>query len=315
MTYVETRSPSRGFKATASRSVVRDNEELIREYLEWKQTHAPVAAKRYAIWVRRFQRIADKAPEWMELGDWTRFAASLQERRFAPKSVQFALSIAHNYLRFWHEQGRLRRFPLYLARVPKAIVNSHDAISEEEYRTLVRQLRSKGERRLRDLAIVMLLHDTGMRVGELVSLEIEQIETDASAIIRSEKTVARRQVFWNADTDEVLHQLIVQRVNQGNGSDSLFISERAGAENRPLTTRSVQRIVERSVRAAGIRRRLSPHSFRHGFIHRLAALSVPDAIIAQLVGHSTPHTVSHYTKLSRPEFREFASRQFRQLAA
>jgi integrase/recombinase XerD len=312
MIYAETRSPSRILEATAPRSVVSDNEQLIRDYLEWKKTHAPVAAKRYAIWVSRFQRLTDKEPEWMELSDWTRFAESLRER-YAPKSVQFALNILHNYLRFWHEQGRLRRFPLHLARVPKAIVNSHDAIAEAEYRDMVEGLRSGDKRNLRDLAIVMLLHDTGMRVGELVSLEIEQIEPDASATIRSEKTVERRRVFWNWDTDEVLHELIVQQVNKGDASDWLFTAEREGLGSQPLSTRSVQRIIERTARAAGIRRHLSPHSFRHGFIHRLAALSVPDAIIAQLVGHTTPHTISHYTKLSRPEFREFASRQFRQL--
>src|SRR5690242_6022108 len=128
----------------------------------------------------------------------------------------------------------------------------------------------------------MLLHDTGMRVVELVSLQIEQIESDASVAIQSEKTVERRRVFWNLDTDEVLHALIIQRVNHGDGSEWLFTSSRAVRGNQPLTTRSVQRIIERTARSAEIRRHLSPHSFRHGFIHRLAALSVPDAIIAQL---------------------------------
>ncbi len=60
------------------------------------------------------------------------------------------------------------------------------------------------EQRMRDLAVVMLLHDTGMRVGELARLEIDQVEEDCSATIETEKTVQRRQVFWKRDTDEVL---------------------------------------------------------------------------------------------------------------
>lgn len=301
------------FDAVMTTPVVgHDNETLIREYLEWKGSYARRASEAYEIWVRRFQAFTSKAPEALTLGDWTAFARSL-EGRFAPKSVEFALNIIHNLLRFWHEQGRLRHLPLYLARVPKAMAASHAAVSEEEYRRMVEALKRNGNRSLRDLAIIMLLHDTGMRVGELAALEIEQIEEDRSAVIRTEKTVQRRQVFWNQDTDDVLHQLIVARVNGHVKEDFLFVRKSYAGE-KPLTTRTVQRIVREVCQEAGIERHLSPHSFRHAYIHRLAKLSVPDAIIAQLVGHSTPYTISHYTKLSRPEAEQFARRQFAEFA-
>lgn len=311
-TYIEPRFWPIGLEKEAP--VVCDNEVLIKEYLEWKRTYAPVAAARYGVWIKRFQNFTNKTPEDLVVGDWIAFSESLSGR-FAPKSVQHALNIIHNYLRFWQEQGRLRRFPLYLARIPKAIVSSHNAVEEDEYHRMVGVLRNRGRVGLRDLAILMLLHDTGMRVGELVSLEIEQIEEDASAAIRSEKTVERRRVFWNRDTDEILHQLIVERTNSGKGSDWLFVPNVKGVEEKALSTRSVQRMIAKTVDAAGITRKLSPHSFRHGYIHRMAALSVPDAIIAQLVGHTTPHTISHYTKLSRPEYKEFAQKLFRQIPA
>lgn len=285
-----------------------DNEKLISSYLEWKRSYAPRAAQTYAIWVRRLQEHINKAPEDITPGDWVAFARSL-DGRFAPKSVEYALNIAHNYLRFWHEQGRLRRMPLYLARVQKAMACSHHAVSEDDYRLMVAALRAEGDKAVRDLAIVTMLHDTGMRVGELMNLEIEQIEQDSSATIRTEKTVQRRRVFWNEGTDEVLHRLIVERINSGAPTDWLFVAK-SGTGERPLTTRMVQRIVHRASKLAGIEQRLSPHSFRHAFIHRLAKLGTPDAIIAQLVGHSTPFTIAHYTKLSRPEFSDYARRQF-----
>lgn len=287
----------------------KDNSSLISQYLEWKRSYAPRASVSYAIWVRRFQEAVNKAPEDITLSDWTAYARSL-EGRFAPKCVEYALNIAHNFLRFWYEQGRLRRLPLYLARVRKAIANSHDAVTEGEYRLMVAGLQAEGDGSLRDLALVMLMHDTGMRVGELAALEIDQIEEDASATIRTEKTVQRRQVFWNEGTDNVLHRLIVQRVNSGAPTDWLFVAK-SGSGESPLTTRAMQRIIRRACKLAGIERRLSPHSFRHAFIHRLANLGTPDAIIAQLVGHSTPYSIAHYTKLSRPEFSDYARRQFK----
>ena len=71
-----------------------------------------------------------------------------------------------------------------------------------------------------------------------------------------------------------------------------------------LTSRSAQRIIKEIAELAKVSRVISPHSFRHGFIHRLAKSRVTDAVIARLVGHSTPTTVAEYTKLSRPETKE-----------
>lgn len=293
-----------GFLPAAAKPVVCDNQTLIQEYLDWKASYTTTAVRSYARWVRRFQEFTNKAPEALVIGDWTAFALSLRGR-FAPKCVEFALNIVHNYLRFWHEQGRLR-LPLYLVRVQAARPCSHNAITETEYQRMLEVLRCRNNRR--DLALIMLLHDSGMRVGELARLEIEQIEEDASAVIDTEKTIQRRRIFWNKETDQVLHNHIVERFNAGPETAWLFAG-RTGCEGH-LTVRSIERIVDETCAAAGIERRLTPHSFRHGFIHRLAALGVPDAVIAQLVGHSTPHTIAHYTKLSRPEAETFARRQF-----
>lgn len=287
--------------------VVEDNETLISSYLAWKSSYTVSAAYRYKQWILRFQQFTNKAPEALTIGDWTAFALSLQGR-YAPKCVEYALNVVHNYLRFWHEQGRLR-LPLYLVRVRHARAKSHNAITEPEYAKFLSVLVTPEH--LRNRAIVMLLHDTGMRVSELAKLQVEQIEPDKSAVINTAKTLHKRRVFWNESTDDVLQRYLAERVNSGPDSDWLFPGDKPGCH---LTTRSIERIVDDAWRAAKIERRLTPHSFRHGFIHRLAALGVPDAVIAQLVGHSTPHTIAHYTKLSRPEAEGFARKQFSELA-
>ena len=281
------------------------NHELIEEYLTWKQSYSKSAFRSYRVWVTRFQTSVNKPPELFTHHDYVSFAQGLQGHH-APRGIEFALNVIHNYLRFFAEQGRLR-FPLYLARVPRGYAQSHDAVTEEEYKQMVEVLRGKAPQRLRDLAIIMLLHDTGMRIGELVSLEIESIEEDSSAVIRTEKTIRERRVFWNPDTDNALHRYLVERVNKGpTDCDALFIG---GCNKTPITRRTLERMFQNVLREAGITRKLCPHSFRHSFIHRLARLGVPDAIIAQLVGHSTPTTIAQYTKLSRPEFKHYALKQ------
>ena len=283
------------------------NDELVDEYLAWKQSHTSAAFRVYRTWVERFQAFINKPPEQLRHIDYTAFANSLHGR-YASSCIELALSAVHNYLFYFAEQGRLR-FPLSLARVPRGVTNSHEAITEEEYRTLVRTIRAMYPTPKRDLAIIMLLHDTGLRIGELLSLELGDIEEDRSAVVRTEKSARFRRVFWNVDTDAVLQQFLVERVNTAQcDSDVLFVSDRSRTGNA-ITSRTVERTLKRMLVRSNIQRDLCPHSFRHSFIHRLAKLGVPDAIIAQLVGHSTPTTVAHYTKLSRPEFKEYALKQ------
>lgn len=284
------------------------NKELVEKYLSWKRSYSKSAHLAYRLWVTRFQDFTNKPAEKITLADYSAFAQSLHGKHTS-RGIEFALNVVHNYLRFFSEQGRLS-FPLYLVRVPKGISNSHSAISEEEYRSIVDTLRSMNPIPLRDLAIIMLLHDTGLRIGELMGLEIDEIESDKSAVVHTEKTIRFRRVYWNNETDCILHQFLVERINLGpKDSDLLFATKHMNTSAGALGIRSVQRMFQRVLKLANIQRKLCLHSFRHSFIHRLAKLGVPDAIIAQLVGHSTPLTISHYTKLSRPELAGIARRQ------
>ncbi len=284
-----------------------NNDSLIQEYLAWKRSYSKSAHRSYRLWVSKFQNFVNKQPEDLRYTDYVAFTEQLVGR-YSPRCIQYGLSVVHNYLRFFLEQGRLR-FPLYLARVPKAAADSHEPVDESDYRKIVAVLRNTTPVPLRDLAIIMLLHDTGLRVGELLCLSVDDLEEDQSAVVHTEKTIHDRRVFWNADTENVLQRYLAERVNRGpTETGALFVS-RCSRDANAITVRTVERMFKRVLKITGIAQKLCPHSFRHAFIHRLAKLGVPDAIIAQLVGHSSPHSIANYTKLSRPEYKEYAHKQ------
>jgi integrase/recombinase XerD len=189
------------------------NEALVGEYLSWKRSYSKSAHRAYSVWVKRFQTFTNKPPEFFRHTDYTAFA-ELLHANYAPRGVEFALNVVHNYLRYFAEQGRLT-FPMYLVRVPKGASRSHPAFTENEYLQLTASMREIAPLPLRDLAIIMLLHDTGMRIGELLSLHISDIGSDKSAVIKTEKTVRLRRIFWNEDTDAILHDYLIERVNDG----------------------------------------------------------------------------------------------------
>ncbi len=283
------------------------NAELVEEFLGWKRSYTKWAFERYRIWVTRFQDFVNRPPDEMGIGDYVRFTDSIRGR-YAAKNVQYALNIVHNYLRFFHEQGRLG-FPIFLVRVPRAHSESHHCVTDGEYERMLRQAAKREDLiGLRDVLILRMLHDTGARVGELMSLRISDLSGEGYAHIDSEKSLDKRRIFWTPPTTAALEDYLKARRS----------GELAGAENpeamflgmtrsgyTPLTTRSVARMVRAMARDAGIASHIVPHSFRHAFVHRLAKKGVPDAIIANMLGHSTSETVRDYTKLSRTEYEYF----------
>jgi len=281
----------------------------VEEYLKWKESYSKSAHKSYRIWVERFQQFVGKMPEELVLQDIVEFSRAIRQQ-YAPKNVQYGMNIVHNYLRFFHEQGRLS-LPLYLVRVPRASSNTHHAITEEEYMRMLEVLNKKVPMPLQNLCVIRLLHDTGMRVGELCSLTIEDVGREKFAVIKTEKTTRERRIFWSAATDTLLRMYLSLRseVELERDQNALFVGSRGSYTGR-ITARSIERMIRTVAQDAGIQTNICPHSFRHGFVHRLAKERVPDAIIAQLVGHSTAHTVAEYTKLSRPEHEEAYRRVF-----
>lgn len=275
----------------------------VEEYLRWKESYSKSAHKSYRIWVERFHKFVGKNPEDLVLEDITNFSATIRER-YASNNVQYGMSIVHNYLRFFHEQGRLS-LPLYMVKIPKGISRSHYAITEGDYKKMLAVLNKRVPMPLQAICIIRLLHDTGMRVGELRSLTLDDIKGNRTAIIKTEKTMKMRRIFWGENTDALLKRYLNLRCELilKNDSNALFIGSKGKYTGR-ITNRSIERMTRSVALAAGIQDAVCPHSFRHGFIHRLAKKRVTDAVISQMVGHSTPHTVAEYTKLSRVELEE-----------
>lgn len=286
--------------------LAHDNQKLIEEFLDWKRSYTKWAFSRYRIWVTRFQEFVNLPPERMTANDYVRFTDSIRAGS-ASKNVQYALNIVHNYLKFFREQGRLN-FPMFFIRVPKARSESHYCLSDEEYEMLLRVFDNTSDLvTVRNEAIIRMLHDTGVRIGELLAIDRRSVRKDRSALIPTEKTVDDRFVYWSEETQSCLERYFRMSVPKSDASEGDIVPafQNSLTPGVRLSARSVQRILKRVCEEAGVSQKICPHSFRHAFIHRMARKGVPDSVTAVLVGHSTPVTISQYTKLKPEEQRYF----------
>ncbi|TND10144.1 MAG: putative Tyrosine recombinase xerD [Bacteroidetes bacterium] len=283
-------------------------QEKIKEYLEWKGTYAPRASINYKIWLIRFSSLCDNKPlEHYAISDIVKYRSWL-EVRYNSATIQFAIVVLKNFFAFWQQQ-HYRCISPSLIKLPRIHVKSHRAITASEFEKIASVIPSNEFMSLRDLVMVHLLWDTGIRVSELCDLEVTNIdENKTSTVIATKKTGKPRIIMWSQTTQEYLMKYMAIRLglHKTNGAKSLFVGWCTRGWTIRLTPRSVQRRVQYYVHKAGIKEKITPHSFRHGWAHKRRDQLAPLAFIQKGLGHSNPISTFVYEQYNDLEFENTA---------
>ena len=164
------------------------------------------------------------------------------------------------------------------------------AISEEQQRRLLRMAERASAR---DRAIVVMLLYTGLRLAELVALDVDDVRVSARkgvVIVRSGKGDAYREVPLNALVRQVLEEWLAERKPKaGDGERALFV----GRGGRRLSKRSVDDVVRGLGEDAGVK--LSAHVLRHTFLTRMVRKGSDLVLVAELAGHRRLETTRRYS--------------------
>lgn len=271
------------------------------DYLAWKAstTKNPATPLIYGMWVRRFLKFLNGRPITLETANL--FRTHLREIGYSPKNIQYGMQLTRDYISYQVTMHSLD-FPLRLLKIPMERSNSHHAVTKEEFERMIRLVPKNEPQSLQRRLMLMLLWDTGMRVGELTRLKISDLKKQ-EAIIHNEKNHRSRRIGWSAETEKLLQFYLPLRNHMVCKEDFLFVSFK-WKPTRKLTTRQIERIIEDLRKEAKIENEVRPHSFRHGFVHRQLAKRTPVTTIAQMLGHSTTANVLTYAQLNSTEIKE-----------
>ena len=279
--------------------------EKLKLYLDWKGTYAHRASINYRIWLERFVQICgEKNLEEYDIRDIVKYRKWI-ETHYSSYCTQFAIVIIKNFFQFYKYQNCNCISPS-LIRIPRVTAKSHRAITEKEFNKIISVIPSNEFLFLRDLVMIRLLWDTGVRVSELCDLDITNIdENKTSAIISTKKTGKKRIIVWSQETHNLLLKYMPIRLelHKINKSTALFIgTEKGKGWSVRLTSRSVQRRVMFYVNRAGIKEKITPHSFRHGWAHKRRDQNAPLAFIQRGLGHLNPVSTFIYEQYCDNEF-------------
>ncbi len=231
------------------------------------------------------------------------FLGELYRRGDSRTSVIRKLAAIRSFFRYLHREGHVQANPARLVHTPRAVRRHPKVLQVEEIEKILQLPPATTELGLRDRAILELLYASGIRVGELVDLNLEDCALDERLVKVRGKGRRERIVPFGEPARNALQAYLGVRGNllaKARNSDdprALFLNCRGTR----LTARSVQRLLEGYCRRAAGVLQVHPHVFRHSFATHLLNRGADLRLIQELLGHARLATTQRYTHLATDE--------------
>ncbi len=196
--------------------------------------------------------------------------------------------------------------------LPKAESQHMKFLDKDKIELLLAQPRLSSKTGLRDKAILEVLFSTGLRVSELVSINRDQINEDTREFGVIGKGRRPRVVFLSERAADWLQKWLRSRSDHWNPVFIRFAGKRAermtDGEEMRLTTRSVQRLVDKYCRKAKLPIKISPHGVRHSFATDLLSNGAGLRDVQEMLGHKNVATTQIYTHVTKPQLKKVHSK-------
>ncbi len=214
------------------------------------------------------------------------FLKKLGSDNYTPKSISRKINSIKTFFRFLKASGAISTDPAIEIEHPKYEVKPPRILSKLEYRALRDACRGD----IRTYAIVELFLQTGIRIGELANLTLEDVK-EAELHVATQEGHEERTVPLNKAAKEALNKYIEVRGANAN-SKSLFITK----TGKPLLIRNIRTAIDRYFRIAGIDG-AKVNDLRHTFIAHHLMAGTPITTLSKLVGHKRLSTTEKYLEL------------------
>lgn len=236
------------------------------------------------------------APAQFDLLSLREWLSSLHERGAQAITVRRKVAALRMLFRFLMREGEMESNPARLLRLPKLPYRVPSVPDAEKTNALLDGVAAATLEQpfpKRDLAIFELLYGCGLRVGELVALNLQHIDASDHWILARGKGRKERQVPVTGKAWTALESYLRDRAGK-TAEDAVFLNHR-GAR---LTDRSVRNIVKFYATQLAGDSSLHPHSFRHAYATHLLADGADLRAIQELLGHARLSTTQKYTQVS-----------------
>lgn len=229
------------------------------------------------------------------------YLADLQERQLSRSTVLRKLSTLRSFFRYLSRRGYLDTDPTSALATPKVRRKLPEFLELSEVEALLSAPDTKTIVGLRDQAILELLYSTGMRVGELLALNLPDMDRQNALVKVRGKGKKERLLPVGRPAVSALENYLARRYElSSKPSQAIFLSQRG---NRP-DAKSIRRRIEKYARDAGIRKKITPHTLRHTFATHMLNAGADLRSVQELLGHASLSTTQIYTHVTADRLKQ-----------
>ncbi|MCP5463849.1 MAG: tyrosine recombinase XerC [Deltaproteobacteria bacterium] len=224
---------------------------------------------------------------------------SLLYQKNGATSIARKLSSLRSFFKYFVKKGDIDQNPAKVISSPKVPKKLPKFLNVDEVNAMLAVEMSHAKYGARDKAILELLYSSGLRVSELVGINTDALDLEEGLVRVLGKGNKERLVPIGSKALEALHEYQEERnqIKKIKDLDALFLNK----NGTRLSQRSVQRLVAKVLKATGLNKTVTPHTFRHSFATHLLGSGADLRSIQELLGHKSLSTTQRYTHVGVEE--------------
>lgn len=292
--------------------------DLINDFLESLEVEAGrsrYTTRNYELYLERLVEYggeelkpSDIDDEWLrKYRLWLNRYQTTQKKGLSVATQTYHLIALRGFLKYLAKR-KIKSLDPTLVELPRNHRPQVTFLHVDEIEAILNQIPIDTETGLRDRAILELLFSTGLRISELIALNRDSVNLERKEFMVRGKGQKDRPVFVSESAALAVADYLSERKDSLpalflNNSKNQPLAGTSG-DYRRLTSRSVERIINKYVRAAGITKHVTPHTLRHSFATDLLMNGADLRSVQSLLGHSDISTTQIYTHVTDPHLRE-----------
>ncbi len=263
------------------------------DHLKYEKDYSPNTLAAYRRDLTRFAALTDEPPDRISRQHINNFVARLHSEGLAPRSIQRALSSVRSFFTYLEARRETKKNPAAGARAPKVKNRLPNTLDADQAAQLF-QFDAITPLQKRDKAMIELLYGSGLRLSEVVGVNLVDLDLETGFITVLGKGRKTRQVPLGRHCIKAIEDwLAVHPGAAGGGTTALFTSR----GTRRISPRTIQARLKRLAATQLGSTDLHPHMLRHSFASHLLESSGDLRAVQELLGHSDLGTTQIYTHL------------------
>lgn len=267
------------------------------DYLKYEKNFSDHTIINYKVDLKEFYKYLEgKNIKEIDINDIRGYLKELYDKKYSPSSISRKVSSLKSYFKYLEAENKIKENPMALISNPKKEKKLPTFLNYNDLEKLLNTPDKETEEGIRDSLILELLYSTGIRVSELVNIEIKNINFEEHKILVLGKGNKERYVYYGSKCTKQIEEYLKVR----NAKTNYLLVNKHGNK---LNERTVRKIIEETTKKAGLTIHVTPHTLRHTYATHMLNEGADLKSVGDLLGHENLSTTQIYTHVSNERLR------------